>query len=101
MGRAALSVPHPPDQGPAWYYWQLPNPSFWTRASVWGLYLGQQLAIWATIYYAQTRSHRTIGGLHRVNVAALALNAGFILLHVAQTHLWYDGLAQDVSIFSS
>lgn len=100
-GRALASVPHPPDQGPSWYYWQLPNPSFWTRASAWGLYLGHQLAIWATIFYAQTRPHRTIAGLHRVNVVALALNAGFILLHFAQTHLWYDGLAQDVSIFSS
>jgi len=97
----ALNVPHPPDQGPGWYYWQLPNPSFWTRASAWGLYLGHQLASWATIYYAQTRPHRTIDGLHRVNGVALAVNAGFVLLHFAQTHLWYDGLAQDVSIFSS
>ena len=31
----------------------------------------------------------------------LAANAFFILLHFVQTHIWYDGLAQDVSIFSS
>ena len=29
------------------------------------------------------------------------MNAFFILLHFAQTHIWYDGLAQDVSIWSS
>ena len=40
-------------------------------------------------------------GLHPVNIWALAANAVFILLHFAQTHLWYDGLAQDVSIWSS
>ena len=32
---------------------------------------------------------------------ALAASAFFILLHFVQTHIWYDGLAQDVSIFSS
>ena len=29
------------------------------------------------------------------------MNALFILLRILQTHLWYDGLAQDVSIWSS
>lgn len=36
-----------------------------------------------------------------MNVVGLAINAFFILLHFVQTHLWYDGLAQDVSIWSS
>ena len=36
-----------------------------------------------------------------MNLAALGANAAFILLHFLQTHLWYDGLAQDTSIFSS
>jgi hypothetical protein len=31
----------------------------------------------------------------------LGLNALFIVLHFAQTHLWYDGIAQDVSIWTS
>ena len=39
--------------------------------------------------------------LKPVNVAALGLNALFVGLHFAQTHVWYDGLAQDVSIFAS
>ncbi len=53
------------------------------------------------IYYAQTRVKRYKAGLHPVNVAALAVNAFFIVLHIVQTHVWYDGLAQDVSIWSS
>ena len=32
---------------------------------------------------------------------ALTTNAVFIVLQVAQTHLWYGGLAQDVSIFGT
>ena len=40
-------------------------------------------------------------GLNKVNVLALGTNAFFILLHFVQTHIWYDGLAQDVSIWSS
>jgi hypothetical protein len=31
----------------------------------------------------------------------LGINTFFILLRVVQTHIWYDGLAQDVSILSS
>jgi len=90
-----------PDQGASWYYWKLPNPTFWTRATSWGLYLLHQFSFWGLIYYAQTRVGKYGANLHRVNYAALGVNAFFILLRVLQTHLWYDGLAQDVSIWSS
>lgn len=95
------AIPLLPDAGPAWYEWKLPNPTFWTRATAWGFYLLHQLALWALIYRAQRSGATYKAGLHRFNVAALAVNAGFILLHFAQTHIWYDGLAQDVSIWSS
>jgi hypothetical protein len=36
-----------------------------------------------------------------VNFWALGVNAFFIIVHFLQTHLFYDGLAQDVSIWSS
>jgi hypothetical protein len=39
--------------------------------------------------------------LHKLNIIALGMNAVFILLHLFQTQIWYDGLAQDVSIWSS
>src|SRR5262249_39192269 len=32
---------------------------------------------------------------------ALGVNALFIILHFIQTHIWYDALAQNVSVFSS
>ena len=94
-------IPLLPDQGAAWYYWKLPNPTFWSQATAWGGYLLHQFGFWALILYAQRKGLRYTGGLHRVNLAALALNAGFIGLHFIQTHIWYDGIAQDVSVFSS
>jgi hypothetical protein len=90
-----------PDQGVAWYYWKLPNPTFWTRFTAWGLYMLHQVSFWGLIYYGQTRVRKYATGLHPVNLWALGVNAFFILLHFIQTHIWYDGLAQDVSIFSS
>ena len=90
-----------PDQGVAWYYWKLPEPTAFTRFVVWGLYAAHQIALWGLIWYAQSRKHTYTNGLHKVNIAALAVNALFILLHFVQTHTTYDALAQDVSIFSS
>jgi hypothetical protein len=90
-----------PDTGVAWYYWKLPEPTIVTRLSVWGLYLLHQFAIWGLIYYAQTSVKKYTPGLHPVNLVALGANAFFVLAHFVQTHIWYDGLAQDVSIFSS
>jgi hypothetical protein len=100
-GQRLASIPHLPDQGAAWYYWKLPQATFWSRATSWGFYLLHQLTIWSLIYYAQTRVKAYTGGLRKVNLLALAANAFFILLHFVQTQVWYDGLAQDVSIFSS
>ncbi|MBX7214907.1 MAG: hypothetical protein K1X39_12915 [Thermoflexales bacterium] len=91
----------PPDQGPFWYYWQLASPTTFTRLVAWGSYAVHQLIAWGLIYYAQTRVKTYTRGLHPVNVAALGLNATMIIWHVIQSHLTYDGLAQDVSIFTS
>ncbi|WP_260477773.1 hypothetical protein [Nonomuraea sp. WAC 01424] len=90
-----------PDQGASWYYWKLPEPTVWTRLSAWAGYAAHQIVFWWLIHYAQTRVRRYSTGLHPINVVALAVNAGFIALHTLQTHLFYDGLAQDVSIYSS
>src|SRR5512136_3115650 len=100
-GQRLASVPHLPDQGAAWYYWKLAKPTFWSHFTVWTLYVLHQVTFWGLIYYAQTRVKTYTKGLHPVNLAALGVNAFFILLHFVQTHIWYDGLAQDVSIFSS
>ncbi|MFI6393288.1 hypothetical protein [Nonomuraea sp. NPDC050540] len=101
LGQRMHGVTLLPDQGASWYYWKLPEPTLWTRLSAWLPYAAHQLALWGLIYYAQTRVGRHTPGLHPVNVVALGVNAVFIALHMAQTQLFYDGLAQDVSIFSS
>jgi hypothetical protein len=100
-GERLNAIPLLPDQGAAWYYWKLPNPTFWTHATAWGLYLLHQVSLWSLIGYAQTRVKKYVAGLHKVNLAALGVNVFFIILHLVQTQVWFDGLAQDVSIFSS
>ncbi|BCJ76763.1 hypothetical protein CS0771_63070 [Catellatospora sp. IY07-71] len=90
-----------PDTGPSWYVWQLPERSTLIMAGVWGLYALHQVGFWALIWYGRQRVGTYTKGLHRVNAWALAFNGVFVLLHFAQTQLWYDALAQDVSIWSS
>ena len=90
-----------PDQGPMWYYWKLPEPTFVTRLTAWGFYALHQISLWTLIYYAQTRVKKYATGLHPVNLWALGVNAFFILVHFVQSHLWYDGLAQDTAVWSS
>jgi hypothetical protein len=91
---------NPPDRPGMFYQWQLPSPDLWAQVTSWLGYLLHQLTLWALIWKAQ-RAARTGGltwsrELKPVNVAALGANAFFVLLHFAQTHLFYDGLAQDV-----
>ena len=100
-GESLKAFPHLPQQGPAWYFWKLPAPSLPAEITAWGFYALHQVAIWGIIWYAQTHVKKYTTGLHRVNVVALAVNAVFILLHFVQTHIWYDALAQNVSVFSS
>lgn len=90
-----------PDQGASWYYWKLPQPTFWSRASVWGGYFLHQITFWGLIYYGQKNKLKYSANLQRLNWVALGANAFFITLHLLQTMIWYDGLAQDVSIWSS
>ena len=89
------------DTGYWHYYWKLPNPTIMTRVTAWGGYLLHQAANWYFIYYGQSRRLKYTSGLHAVNVWALVANAVFVLLHLVQSAIWYDGLAQDVVILSS
>jgi hypothetical protein len=94
-----------PDLGPAWYYWQLPVPVFTAQIVVWTLYLAHQLSLWLLIYWAQKNVSKlrkqSKYGLTRYNWFAFLINGFFIFLHLFQTHIWYDGLAQDVPIWTS
>ncbi len=100
-GFAVADQPLLPDRGASWYRWKLPDPTVWTRLSAWSCYAAHQLVAWGLIYYAQTRVRTYSKTLHPINVVALAATLFFIGLHEVQTQVFYDGLAQDVSIYSS
>ena len=91
----------PVDKGNFWYFWQLDEPTAWTRLSAWLPYSLHQFAIWYLIANARRSRPRYILGLHSFNVAALAVNGFFMVLHVFQTRFFYDGLAQDVHELTS
>ncbi|MCB1689469.1 MAG: hypothetical protein KDI33_13330 [Halioglobus sp.] len=90
-----------PDQGASWYYWKLPEPDFFTRFVAWSFYGLHQASMWWLIASAQRQRPGYTQGLHRINRWALAINALFVALHIFQTRWTYDGLAQDVSVWSS
>jgi len=100
LGPLLAGVPHLPDRGSAWYFWKLPAATFWSRFTSWGLYGLHQASVWVLVALSM-REKAHAGRLSRINVAFLLTNLLFILLHLLQTHLWYDGLAQDVPIWSS
>lgn len=89
-----------PDAGPSWYYWQLPSPTWYTRLSHWLGYGVHQLVVWALLL---TRDHDRVRGtsVGRRNLSILGVNLLFVCLHLVQTQLFYDGLAQDVPIWTS
>ncbi|MEI8093451.1 MAG: hypothetical protein WCG80_04510 [Spirochaetales bacterium] len=90
-----------PDQGPAWYYWKLPQPELWARVSAWSLYALHQVALWGVIGYALKHPQTFGENLSKPGWWALIVNIVFWLLHLAQTALFYDGTAQDVPVWSS
>ena len=96
---------HLPDLGPGWYYWQLPQPILISQIIVWALYFAHQIAMWVLIYWAQKNydeyKTKPTEDLTKFNWLALSINIIFVSLHLVQTHIWYDGLAQDVPIFTS
>jgi len=100
LGSRLVQFEKPVDQGSWWYYWQLAQPSFWSHLSAWGLYIAHQAFVWFTVYkLVKAGSHHD--KMLRLNWVALWGNLGFMALHLAQTHIFYDGLAQDVPVWSS
>lgn len=83
------------------YDWQLAEPTLMGRITAWSLYAVHQIILWGLIYYAQNSVKKYSKGLHPVNLWALGVNALFVVLHLFQTHIWYDALAMDMSSFTS
>jgi hypothetical protein len=93
--------PHLPDQGPAWYFWKLPAPNILARLSAWVLFGLHQLFTWLFVRSVlKSREEKSARPL-RLTLIGLVGNLVFIGLHFVQTHAFYDGLAQDVPIFTS
>lgn len=93
--------PLPPDLGSAWYYWQLASTSTAARLSYWGgfiLHLGTVLFLVSRVRHERASGP---GMATRYHVMIWAANLGFVILHQLQTLVWYDGLAQDVPIWTS
>lgn len=83
-----------PDKGASWYYWKLPTKETIPRLTAWIFYLSHQLTVWVIIYKSHKKKEASV-------IKLLLVNTAFILLHILQTHLFYDGLAQDVPVMSS
>ncbi len=94
-----------PDTGPGWYYWQLPSPDAIAQFIVWSFYLAHQFVVWFTIYWAQknliAQKTKPTTSLTKYNWAMVIINVIFVSLHLIQTQIWFDGLAQDVPIWTS
>ena len=89
-----------PDKGAAWYFWQLPTTTTLTRITYWTGYVVHQLVIWVVLFKAHKLSDAN-GPVTRFTILALGINVAFVTLHLVQTYFWYDGLAQDVPIWTS
>jgi hypothetical protein len=94
LDRFALAVREP--GMPRFYPWMLAVQSDWAQITAWGGYLVHQIAFWLLIWWAQSQGTKFTQNLKPVNYWAFAVTAGAIVLHLAQTQLFYDGLAQDV-----
>ena len=72
---------------------------------VWAFYLAHQFSLWAVIYFASRNlygfKNKSVAGLPKYSLFAVIITVVFAALHLLQTHVWFDGLAQDVPIYTS
>ncbi|MFW9822353.1 MAG: hypothetical protein ACFFE4_05435 [Candidatus Thorarchaeota archaeon] len=93
-----------PDTGPADYYWKLNVRDAMTMVITWTFYAAHQISVWLVIYWAhQNYRKKTLDKIKTIKYTTMMtfLLILFTLLHLLQTQIWYDGLAQDVAIITS
>ena len=78
------------------YPWRLVEPTAMAQVSAWIGYAAHNLLVWLIIYFARRSAPGFRSEFRWYNWAMLAVNSTFVALHIVQTHLFYDGLAQDV-----
>ncbi len=98
LGSRLDSIELLPDQGASWYYWKLPERLFWPSLTAWAFYLTHQILVWIFIFLAQFKDKKK---REKYRNLLIVTNLVFIALHILQTHIWYEGLAQDVPVMSS
>jgi len=78
------------------YPWRLTVPDNMARVTAWVGYALHNLAAWGIIAAAQRQKPGWSGGFRWFNWALVGVHSLFIVLHIVQTRIWYDGLARDV-----
>lgn len=99
LGRFQMTLQ--PDTGANWYYWKLPNITLWATITMWTFYVSHQLLVWWLIYRLKGQKPAPKGRISKTNFWLLVVNTIFIALHILQTTLFYDALAQFVPVMSS
>ncbi|MCP4808653.1 MAG: hypothetical protein GY913_08515 [Proteobacteria bacterium] len=78
------------------YPWRLVEPTQGARLSAWLGYAAHNLAAWGVIAWARRAGAGWGGRFRAFNWVMLAVHVVFVGLHVLQSRVYYDGLAQDV-----
>lgn len=89
------------DKGASWYYWKLPELDLLASISAWVLYLAHQFSVWIIILRIKKEPMPMAGRITGLNLLLLITNGIFVIFHIAQTMLFYDGLAQNLPVMSS
>lgn len=96
--------PLDPDTGAADYYWKLNTRDAIIMVITWTFYGFHQASVWLAIFWIHREYRNNTINKNKIakytSVMAI-LMVGFTFLHLLQTHIWYDGLAQDVPIWTS
>lgn len=87
-----------PDTGPKYYYWQLANRNPLNMLIVWILF---GIHLLGNIHLIRNRQQIKSQQFTSANLQLILFNLLFVGLHIVQSIIGYDGLAQDVSVFSS
>lgn len=83
------------------YPWRLITPTAISHLTAWGGYALHNLIAWVIISRAKHEKPGYSNRLRWFNWAMIITNVLFVLLHLFQSHRWYDGLAQDVPELSA
>ena len=78
------------------YPWRLVEPTVMSRLTAWAGYVLHNLFVWGIIFVVRRDKPKFRPEFRWYNWALLIGNLIFIGLHILQTQVYYDGLAQDV-----